>query len=76
MSKWLMEKPAQANPPHPKLSDMQVMAPPLVLSSKAVNDMNIVWHKYEEQVNIFRTFELKKMVQRVQGSKVNSNILT
>lgn len=64
MSRWLMEKPAQAKPPHPSDNEMQVMAAPRVISS-AVRDMNSVWHAYDPQVNSFRTCEDVDLIMRL-----------
>ena len=33
MSKWLIENPAQAKPPHPREREMQVVARPLFIRS-------------------------------------------
>ena len=42
MSRWLIENPAQANPPHPRDNDMHVMAQPRFIKA-AVNVINKVW---------------------------------
>jgi hypothetical protein len=54
MSRWLIENPAQANPPHPRDNDMHVMAHPRFINI-AVNVINKVWQMYDAQVNSFRT---------------------
>ena len=54
MSRWLMEKPAQAKPPQPSESEMQVMAAPRNMKM-AVIVMKMVWQTYEVHVKIFRT---------------------